>query len=54
MKNTRKIQLCFLSRNGVLRSKIKKRKRVNEHPWAMTEAMVSLSFIFLHCYRVSV
>ena len=39
MKNTRKIQLWFLSRNGEVCSRIKKkRKRVNEHPWATTEA----------------
>ena len=37
MKNTRKIQLCFLSRNGVMPSRIKKRKRVNELPWATIE-----------------
>ena len=42
MKNTQKDQLCFLSRDGVVRSREetnkKKRKRVNEHPWATTEA----------------
>ena len=37
MKNTRKIQLC-LSRNSVVRSRIKKRKRVDERPWATNEA----------------
>ena len=42
MKNSRKIELWFLSRNGAVHStklkKLKKHKRVNEHPWATTEA----------------
>ena len=33
-------KLCFLSRNGVVHSRIKEKygKKVNEHPWATTEA----------------